>query len=87
MALHPWLKEATVLCEEVRLSWWKELSEGFRQRDPGVRVTADFVHLQPFAFYGRARRGDNLGGLSPQTRPSDGLRWERELQEAAVNLC
>ena len=74
MARHPWLKEMTVLCEEGKLSWWKELSEGFQQRDPGVRVTADFVHLQPFASYGRARRGDHLGGLSPQTRPSDGGR-------------
>ena len=86
MAFHPGLKEVTVLCQEVRLSWWKELSEGFWQRGPGVRVTADFVSLQPFASY-QQRRGDNLRGLSPQTTAGDGFKWESEPQEAAVNLC
>ena len=86
MARHPWLKEMTVLCEEGKLSWWKELSEGFQQRDPGVRVTADFVHLQPFAFHGRQEEGTVREACSPQTA-GDGLRWESEPQEAAVNLC
>lgn len=43
------LKEVTFLCQEGRLSRWRELSEGFRERNPGVRVTVSFVGLQPFA--------------------------------------
>lgn len=55
-----------------------ELSEGFRQRNPGT-----FSHLLPTVGQGEGTSRRPV----PPTQSWWGLRWGTEQQGAAVNLC